>query len=54
VAGRVDDDDVVPRQPQPRLGDVDRYRLVALGLDGVDRQRPLQRHAAPAVLSGAL
>ena len=47
VARRVDDDVGPLLGVEPDLGGVDRDALVALGLDRVHQERPLERHAAP-------
>src|SRR3546814_11064745 len=46
VARRVDDDVVAQRRPEPNLGGVAGHRLVALGLEGVEHEGPLDRNAA--------
>src|SRR6185503_14449205 len=46
MAGRVDDG-VAPVLPgEPHAGGVDGDGLIALGLQGVEHERPFQRHAA--------
>ncbi len=46
MSGRVDQDDIARRGAQPDLTGVDGDALIALGLQGVEQERPLERHAA--------
>ena len=47
VAGRVDQHEVARRRAEADLAGVDGDALVALGLQRVEQERPLERHAAP-------
>ena len=47
VSGRVDDDVVACLGAELDLRGVDGHALIALGLERVHQERPLERHAAP-------
>jgi hypothetical protein len=47
MSGRVDQHDVARRGAEPDLAGIERDALVALGLQCIEQERPLERHAAP-------